>query len=210
MTSARGDVLPAGLRDGLTDEERAFVEENLGLIGFVIDRWCRKYLCAEFTYDDAWQEGFIGLCSAARKWVPERARFSTMATAWIRQSIQRGRGHASGKAWRCAEVSGEHVVVLSLEHVTLEDGLALGDLVPANVDIEADLAAAEMAARVETVARPLCRDQVDHDLLTAMLRGETASITATDGSVSWQQVQRRAARLRSEIRERLTVGELVG
>jgi RNA polymerase sigma factor (sigma-70 family) len=56
----------------------------------------RHYRNRGLPYSDVIQEGVLGLDRAARKFDPERGyRFSTYATLWIKQAIQRGLSGAS-------------------------------------------------------------------------------------------------------------------
>ena len=61
------------------------VRSNLRLVV----RVAKKYQGRGLSFNDLVQEGNIGLISAARKYEPERAKFSTYASWWIRQTIKR-------------------------------------------------------------------------------------------------------------------------
>ena len=75
----------------LTKAQNKLVKENLGLIGFVLERWavCLPESPA-FDRNDKFQAGFFGLRRAAQKFDPAKGcKFSTYATSWIFQSIMR-------------------------------------------------------------------------------------------------------------------------
>ena len=77
LPSVRSDVEAWGL-----------VVENDRLVWWAIGRWFRSL--TETERDDAYGYGIEGLFRAAQLWEPRRGRFSTYATAWIRQKIERG------------------------------------------------------------------------------------------------------------------------
>lgn len=72
-------------------EAREFlIQENIGLV----HKWAKRYYryaqtIPALTYDDIFLEGVYGLIKAIEKFKPWKARFSTYATIWIKQSIRR-------------------------------------------------------------------------------------------------------------------------
>src|SRR5215212_4493842 len=81
--------LGRGARAGDPEARRRLVEKNLRLAVAV----AKKYRGQGLPFEDLIQEGNIGLMKAVDKFDPERGnRFSTYATWWIRQSIQRAIG----------------------------------------------------------------------------------------------------------------------
>ena len=81
------------MRRGNAEARQALISANLRLVVFVAKKFANRGL----SLGDLIEEGNLGLIRAAEKFKPSKGfRFSTYATWWIRQSIQRGlANHAS-------------------------------------------------------------------------------------------------------------------
>lgn len=83
-----GDKKQRALR---TASDNKVVQENLGLIGLVINRYFSGYVNnPTFNKEDMYQEGVLGLMHAMETYTPGKAKFSTHAVTWIKQYITYG------------------------------------------------------------------------------------------------------------------------
>lgn len=81
-----GMAVKYGSPDEAEAAKKKLVEHNMRYVLSIANR----YTASGVSYDDIVQEGFIGLMKAADKFDPELGyRFTTYATWWIKQSIQR-------------------------------------------------------------------------------------------------------------------------
>jgi RNA polymerase primary sigma factor len=120
-------------RAGDPEARRRLIEKNLRLAVSV----AKKYRGQGLPFEDLIQEGNIGLMKAVDKFDPEMGnRFSTYATWWIRQSIQRAVGdkgreirlpaHMNEKLRKVRKTQGELVAELHREPTTEETADRLG------------------------------------------------------------------------------------
>jgi RNA polymerase sigma factor (sigma-70 family) len=90
------DTLKQAVVNGESSFDR-MVEFNLRLVRAMAIQ-CRSYF-PDVSIEDTYQAGCIGLMTAVKKWDWQRGySFSTYATAWIRQSINREAQNTSGQA----------------------------------------------------------------------------------------------------------------
>ena len=87
LTPVEEKSLARRVQDGDEGARHRLIECNLRLVISI----ARNYRGRGYSFGDVIQDGVLGLDRAVRKFDPERGlRFSTYATWWIRQSIQRG------------------------------------------------------------------------------------------------------------------------
>lgn len=186
----------------LTAVEQARVAENLGLIQFTIDRYCRYLQPHEL--DDAWQDGVLGLCRAAQRFDPDKGRFSTIAVYWIRQSVERGRFSLEGVNYRRAHRHGDRYQPPTSLDVPLGD--PGGDTIPSTACTEDDaLADLDVAAVLELLNR-IADDDLERAIIAAGLahpdlNGYTRDkLVAAAHAYSADAVRRRRKRLGTRVR----------
>ena len=86
LTQEEESDLGALVRAGDARARRELIRRNLRLVVSV----AKKYRGMGLPFEDLIQEGNIGLMKAVEKFDPDRGfRFSTYATWWIRQAVQR-------------------------------------------------------------------------------------------------------------------------
>lgn len=185
----------------LTDAQRVMVKANTGLVGFVL-----RSRIAESDYDDAFQDGLMGLMRATQLFDPERGiRFSTYAVQWIRAGVQHGLLNLEGVNFRRAHANGTlHITPLSLD-AEFDDGGQIStpvDTGPRPDEVGVDRARIDEARRAGDAA---CRDEIDRAVLDALFDEEHRSMSRLDIAVaksagmSRQGVQVRRRRLQAII-----------
>jgi RNA polymerase primary sigma factor len=133
LTHAEEIELSERAKAGDERARRRLIEKNLRLVVSV----AKKYRGYGLPFEDLIQEGNIGLMKAVEKFDPERGfRFSTYATWWIRQAVQRavadkGRTirvpvHMTEKIRKVSRAMGELAVELEREPTEGEVARRLG------------------------------------------------------------------------------------
>lgn len=194
--------VPGGSWPALTDEQRQRVEDNLGLVGWVL----RRRNTPADEWDDSFADGVLGLIRAAQMFDPERGfSLSTYAVNWIRQGVGRGRHLTLGANYRRTTERGEDwVAPLSLD-VDLADDLTLADLMPdAGPETERAAVAACELDEVRQVLACWTLDDIDRriadDLLTpGSPRGRDKRLAEHVGC-SAENIRQRRRRLQSRLR----------
>lgn len=167
--------------DALISEGKAarttFIESNIGL---AIDMATKMRAPAHVDRDDMIQDGMLGLEKALEKFDWRKGyKFSTYATWWIRQTIQRGLEQSTSVRipvhrsqelhGALAEADGDHrrlpanlahtaaiANALSLDQPMIADGGPLSEIVPGDAaSPEALLEHAELSATVERLLEDL-------------------------------------------------------
>lgn len=181
----------------LTDDERAMVEANTGLVAFVL----RRRRTPTDRWDDAWQNGMLGLLRAAQMFEPAKGfRFSTYALTWIQACVQRGAEVEAGANARRAGKDGIEWAPLSLDLEFGPEGLLLRDIVAAGDDPAAAAVAAVHQVDVLERFTSLCRDDFDRALILGLADGRRPTAIARQHGQPESVARFRVARIRSRLR----------
>jgi RNA polymerase sigma factor for flagellar operon FliA len=134
-------------------EVEQLVQQNAGLVRYVVDRVLRRHFVGDMEREDLISWGMMGLLEAARRWDPERAcAFSTLASIVIESRVLRG-VRRDGKPTHAA-------ATLSLDALVFEEGAGgqgarLVDQIASDQDVEGQLLDSETRTAVRSALAQL-------------------------------------------------------
>ncbi len=164
----------AGDDDLVVEGERArhhFIEANVRLVQSIANRFS---VPVHLDRDDIVQDGMIGLEKAVEKFDWRRGyKFSTYATWWIRQSIQRG-----------LEASATTIRIPG--HRTRELRTAIAATTATGARLDDDLAMIEMLSQLESMDRPI--GEGSDTLGTLVASGDEGPDEAAERRVAREQI----------------------
>ncbi len=164
----------AGDDDLVIEGERArhhFIEANVRLVQSIANRFS---VPVHLDRDDIVQDGMIGLEKAVEKFDWRRGyKFSTYATWWIRQSIQRG-----------LEASATTIRIPG--HRTRELRTAIAATTATGARLDDDLAMIEMLSQLESMDRPI--GEGSDTLGTLVASGDEGPDEAAERRVAREQI----------------------
>ena len=198
----------------LTDAQAALVAEHTDVIDQVIVRYFRPAFGVDYQRADAWQDGWIGLADAARRFDPSyEVPFSAMARPRVHGAIADGIGRLRGISWRRAERfprgheqrAANRQAVLSLDvPVWNDDSLETeADRLEARTAPVPDLVAARLGwEQALQNADMVCDDDLDRAALAWLALDASTSVAdyAAELGVPWSTLHYRIIRLRRYMR----------
>jgi len=91
LSSEEEIALSRLVQQGNRDARDQFILRNVRLVMKWVNKYRSRYSHSRQTFDDAFQEGILGLAAAAERFDPSYGtRFTTYAVYWINQSCRRG------------------------------------------------------------------------------------------------------------------------
>lgn len=163
--------MPSTEPEELSEEVRSIVDANTGLIDFTINRFGFDSSNG-YTRADAWQDGYLGLIDAVRRWKPERGSLATIAVIYIFKAIRSGRGQFGGIDYRRSRRNGQRVEIpLSLDRPATGQTDTLADSLMADPDAspESEALRASLLATIAEVGHALCATDLERAVLEALL-----------------------------------------
>lgn len=185
-----GRLIQKGRKEGASEEDKKagkealdqMVEDNRGLVGAIL----KQYLCYGVPPEDLFQEGCIGLQTAAEKFDPERGtRFSTYASYWIKESIRRALNNLNGSIHVPAHMVGKIAKVRQAEN-TLSLKLGREPTMDELEESLPDLDPAEISSILQTnsfvlsLDEPMKGDEEDGDDRLSFQKGDDVPASSLD------------------------------
>jgi RNA polymerase sigma factor (sigma-70 family) len=199
------DELSRRARDG-DAARRTFVEANLRLVVSI----AKHYRTSGLSFLDLVQEGNLGLLRAVDKFEWRRGfKFSTYATWWIRQAIQRGISNTA-RTIRLPVQTGNHVVRVRHVRARLEAELQRSPT-RSEVAAELDVREHELTVLLQHAADPVSlseplSDDIDGELADIVAdRSATSPVDAAVAALLPAEVAKVLAWLTPREREILTL-----